>query len=40
MKKSLSHGEYDVPLMIPDRNFDDHNQLVYSSHMMLRMQGF
>lgn len=37
---NLPSGEYDVPLVIQDRSFDDHNQLVYSSHMMQRMQGF
>ena len=37
---NLPSGDYDVPLVIQDRSFDEHNQLVYSSHMMQRMQGF
>jgi blue copper oxidase len=36
----LPKDEYDIPLVIQDRSFDDQNQLVYSSHMMQRMQGF
>jgi FtsP/CotA-like multicopper oxidase with cupredoxin domain len=37
---NLPSGEYDVPLVIQDRSFDEQNQLVYSAHMMQRMQGF
>jgi FtsP/CotA-like multicopper oxidase with cupredoxin domain len=36
----LPSGDQDVPLVIQDRSFDDQNQLVYSAHMMQRMQGF
>jgi FtsP/CotA-like multicopper oxidase with cupredoxin domain len=37
----LPGGEYDVPLVIQDRIFDDENQLIYGSgHMMDRMVGF
>jgi blue copper oxidase len=37
---NLPSGDYDVPLVIQDRSFDGQNQLVYSAHMMQRMQGF
>jgi FtsP/CotA-like multicopper oxidase with cupredoxin domain len=37
---NLPNGDKDVPLVIQDRSFDDQNQLVYSAHMMQRMQGF
>jgi len=37
---NLPNGELDVPLVIQDRSFDGQNQLVYSAHMMQRMQGF
>jgi FtsP/CotA-like multicopper oxidase with cupredoxin domain len=37
---NLPSGVLDIPLVIQDRGFDEHNQLVYSSHMMQRMQGF
>ncbi|HEY8037081.1 MAG TPA: multicopper oxidase domain-containing protein [Methylobacter sp.] len=37
---NLPSGDLDVPLVIQDRSFDDQNQLVYSAHMMQRMQGF
>jgi blue copper oxidase len=37
---NLPSGECDVPLVIQDRSFDGQNQLVYSAHMMQRMQGF
>ena len=37
---NLPSGELDVPLVIQDRSFDNQNQLVYSAHMMQRMQGF
>lgn len=36
----LPSGEYDLPLVIQDRSFDQQNQLRYSNHMMQRMQGF
>ncbi|TAN65842.1 MAG: multicopper oxidase family protein [Methylobacter sp.] len=36
----LPSGEFDIPLAIQDRSFDGQNQLVYSAHMMQRMQGF
>lgn len=37
---NLPNGDYDVPLVIQDRSFDNQNQLAYSAHMMQRMQGF
>ncbi len=37
---NLPSGEYDVPLVIQDRSFDENNQLVYSGNTMQRMQGF
>jgi len=37
---NLPSGEQDVPLVLQDRSFDGQNQLVYSAHMMQRMQGF
>ncbi len=36
----LPSGEYDIPIVIQDRSFDDRNQLVYINHMMQRMRGF
>ena len=36
----LPRGDLDVPLVLQDRSFDGQNQLVYSAHMMQRMQGF
>ena len=36
----LPNGEYEIPLVIQDRRFDDNNQLVYASHMRDRMMGF
>ena len=37
----LPSGEYDIPLVIQDRAFDNRNQLVYlSGHRMERMTGF
>ena len=36
----LPSGDYDVPIAIQDRSFDNQNQLVYTNHMMQRMQGF
>jgi len=38
---NLPDGEFDLPLVIQDRDFNQNNQLVYSSgHMMDRMVGF
>ncbi len=37
---NLPKDEFDLPLVIQDRSFDKNNQLVYSGHMMQRMQGF
>jgi FtsP/CotA-like multicopper oxidase with cupredoxin domain len=36
----LPSGEFDVPIVIQDRSFDDQNQLAYHNNMMQRMQGF
>lgn len=36
----LPGGEYEVPIVIQDRLFDDNNQLIYASHMRDRMMGF
>ena len=37
----LPSGEYDIPLVIQDRTFDNNNQLIYiSGHPMERMTGF
>ena len=37
----LPSGEYDIPLVIQDRAFDDRNQLIYlSGHRMEQMTGF
>ncbi|MGZ5001530.1 MAG: multicopper oxidase family protein, partial [Methylomonas sp.] len=36
----LPSGEYEVPIVIQDRLFDDNNQLVYARHMHDRMMGF
>ncbi|NOT85505.1 MAG: multicopper oxidase domain-containing protein, partial [Methylococcaceae bacterium] len=36
----LPHGEFDIPLAIQDRSFDDQNQLRYGANMMQKMQGF
>jgi FtsP/CotA-like multicopper oxidase with cupredoxin domain len=36
----LPSDAYDLPLVIQDRSFNNTNQLVYSAHMMQRMQGF
>ncbi|OQK17948.1 bilirubin oxidase [Methyloprofundus sedimenti] len=36
----LPRGEFDVPLVIQDRNFDQQNQLKYDGGMMQRMHGF
>lgn len=37
----LPSGEYDIPLIIQDRTFDDNNQLVYlQNNRMAQMEGF
>ena len=36
----LPAGEFDVPLVVQDRRFDPHNQLVYIETPMERMTGF
>src|SRR5574337_1870508 len=36
----LPRGEYDVPLVIQDRSFDDRNQFRYVAHMHDRWMGF
>lgn len=36
----LPRGEYDVPLVLQDRTFDDDNQLRYATHRMQLMMGF
>jgi FtsP/CotA-like multicopper oxidase with cupredoxin domain len=36
----LPSGEYEVPIVIQDRRFDDENQLVYAGSMRDRMMGF
>ncbi len=36
----LPRGQYDVPLAIQDRSFDQNNQLSYSNNMMQKMRGF
>ncbi len=37
---NLPRGEFDVPLVIQDRNFDQQNQLKYDGGMMMKMHGF
>lgn len=40
-KLNLPEGDYDIPLVIQDRLFDDDNQLVYLDRSMMdRMMGF
>ena len=39
-KLGLPDGEYEIPIVIQDRQFDDNNQLIYASHMRDRMMGF
>jgi len=39
-KLDLPRGEYDLPLVIQDRNFNDRNQLRYLHGMHGRMSGF
>lgn len=36
----LPGGEYEVPIVIQDKWFDDSNQLLYARHMRDRMMGF
>ncbi len=36
----LPSGEFEIPIVIQDRRFDDDNQLVYAGHMRDRMMGF
>jgi len=36
----LPSGEYEIPIVIQDRRFDEDNQLVYAGHMRDRMMGF
>ena len=36
----LPAGEYDIPLVIQDRAFNNSNQLIYLSHHMEQMNGF
>ena len=36
----LPSGEYEIPLVIQDRQFDNQNQLQYAGHMHDRMMGF
>ncbi len=39
-KLDLPHGEFDIPLVIQDRTFDQDNQLVYVRSMQEKMFGF
>lgn len=36
----LPSGEYEIPIVIQDRQFDSNNQLIYVRHMRDRMMGF
>jgi FtsP/CotA-like multicopper oxidase with cupredoxin domain len=36
----LPSGEYEIPIVIQDRLFDEQNQLVYAGHRHERMMGF
>ncbi|MCK9606292.1 MAG: multicopper oxidase domain-containing protein [Methylomonas sp.] len=36
----LPDGEFEIPLVIQDRLFDNNNQLIYARHMRDRMMGF
>lgn len=38
--EKLPGGEFDMPLVIQDRIFDENNRLVYDDNRMTRMQGF
>ena len=37
---NLPNGEYDIPIVIQDRTFDDQNQLEYGEAHMSQMMGF
>jgi len=37
---ALPRGEYDVPLVLQDRSFSDHNQLLYDNRGPIPMLGF
>ena len=39
-KLGLPSGEYEIPIVIQDRMFDEQNQLIYVRHMHDRMTGF
>ena len=39
-KLELPAGEYEIPIVIQDRLFDDQNQLIYARNMHDRMMGF
>ncbi|MGR8929334.1 MAG: multicopper oxidase family protein [Gammaproteobacteria bacterium] len=39
-KLELPSGQYEVPIVIQDRLFDNNNQLIYVRHMHDRMMGF
>ena len=39
-QNNLPNGEYDLPLIIQDRTFDQSNQLVYGQNRMTQMTGF
>ena len=39
-KLGLPSGEYEIPIVIQDRLFDNNNQLIYVRHMHDRMMGF
>lgn len=36
----LPEAEYEIPIVIQDRRFDDNNQLIYANHMRDSMMGF
>ncbi len=36
----LPSGEYEIPIVLQDRAFDENNQLIYLRHRMDRMTGF
>lgn len=38
--EKLPDGEFDMPLVIHDRIFDDNNHLIYDDNRMTQMQGF
>ena len=39
-KLELPSGDYEIPIVIQDRRFDEHNQLVYAHNMHDRMVGY